>query len=320
MRTRYLLIGVGLAAFTIAVVLLYRNLQRYSLAEVAQSVAAIPVETLLLGALLSFGSYAALSGFDFLALRYARVRLPYRSAALASFVSMSIGHNIGLAGAGSGALRYRFYSGWGVPAGDIIKIILFCGLTVGLGLLTLTGLANLFQPTLAASFTGASRTTTMLTGAGCLAAPLIYLMMVALRRRPVRIGPIYATLPSLPLAAAQLVVATTNYSLVAALLYVLLPTETDASYVAVISVYVLATVAAMASQVPGGLGVLEAVVIALVPEADVIAALIVFRTLYFLVPLAIGGSIFLGRELAPGRPGTAMSAARRWRSEKRSRV
>ncbi|MBL28293.1 MAG: hypothetical protein CMM50_12185 [Rhodospirillaceae bacterium] len=320
MRIRHLFIGVGLAAFTIAVILLGRNLRQYSVADIAQSVAAIPAETLLLGVGLTVASYTVLAGFDLLAVRYAGARLPWRAVALASFVSMSIGHNIGLAGFGSGALRYRFYAGWGIRPGDVIKIILFCGLTVALGLVALAGLVSLLQPSLAARFTGASRTMTTLAGAACLAVPLLYLAIAGFRRRPVRVGRIYAAVPSLPLALAQLAVATANYALVAGLLYVLLAPETGASYAAVVSVYVLATVAAIASQVPGGLGVLEAVVIALVPDANVVAALIVFRALYFLVPLTIGGGIFLVRELSPGRPGTALWAARRWQRERRSRA
>src|SRR3546814_10919571 len=89
----------------------------------------------------------------------------------------------------------------------------------------------------------------------------------------------------------------------------------DVSYVAVASVYVLAILAAIVSHVPGGLGVLEAVVLMLVAEsagseACIIGVLVAFRVVYFLVPLALGSVLFAGSELARR---VRKSAGRQWR-------
>ena len=89
-----------------------------------------------------------------LAVRYIGAKLPYRRIALASFTSLSIGHTLGVAAASSGAIRYRFYSRWGIGAGDIARIILFCAMTTGLGLNTLMGLALLLRANMATELLG----------------------------------------------------------------------------------------------------------------------------------------------------------------------
>ncbi|MGO7859663.1 UPF0104 family protein, partial [Rhizobium ruizarguesonis] len=86
------------------------------------------------------------SCFDVLAIRSLGKSLPYSRIALASFIILSLGHNIGFAGLISGAFLYRFYSRWGLTAEDVAKIILFFGVTVGLGLITLGGLAMIVNP------------------------------------------------------------------------------------------------------------------------------------------------------------------------------
>jgi uncharacterized membrane protein YbhN (UPF0104 family) len=92
-------------------------------------------------------------------------------------------------------------------------------------------------------------------------------------------------------------------------LYQLLPPASDIGYFVVATVYVLANVASIFSHVPGGLGVLEAVVIHLMPQAAVIGALVVFRVIYFLVPFAIGAALFAAYELAQRRRASGAPSA-----------
>ena len=114
--------AIGLAAF-----LLYRTLSRYSLDQLVEAVSAVPVPRLLGAAGFAAASYLCLTCFDYLALRYVGKPLPYPKAALASFTALSLGHNIGLAALSSGAVRYRFYSRWGLSTGEVAKVIVFCG-------------------------------------------------------------------------------------------------------------------------------------------------------------------------------------------------
>lgn len=282
---------VGLAAF-----LLHRTLSGYSLAELEAAIRAVPAERLAFAALFAAGSYACLTGFDTLAVRYVGRDIAYPRIALTSFVSLSLGHNIGLAALSSGAIRYRFYSRWGLTAGDVAKIILFCGLTVGLGLAALAGVALVAQSGLAADILGLPQATVIALGAGCLTAVAAYLILAATLRRPLRIRHWELEIPRLRLAAAQVVIGTVNFALVAGCLHQALAAVSDISYAGVASVYVIANVATLVSHVPGGLGVIESVVLHLVPAAQVIGALLVFRIVYFLIPLALGSATFAATE------------------------
>ena len=155
-RMTWLKRAIAVAVIALAAGLLYNTLSGYSLDQILQSIKAIPLPRLALAAGFAAASYFCLSWFDWLAVRYAGTPLPYRRCALASFCSLSLGHNIGFAALSSGAIRYRFYSRWGMSVGQIAKLIIFCGVTVGLGLLTLAGIALLWRPDLAAKMLGLS--------------------------------------------------------------------------------------------------------------------------------------------------------------------
>jgi len=104
-------------------------------------------------------------------------------------------------------------------------------------------------------------------------------------------------MPPPRLALAQLAIGPINFAMVAACLHQTLSGMGDVSYLAVAAVYVIANVTALISHVPGGLGVIETVVLYLLPGANVVAALIAFRAIYFLLPLCIGGPLFAVTEL-----------------------
>jgi glycosyltransferase 2 family protein len=283
---------VSLAAF-----LLYRTLSRYSFDEIVASVRAVPAARLAGAAGFAAASYLCLTGFDWLAVRYAGKPLPYRKTALASFCSLSLGHNIGLAFLSSGAIRYRFYSRWGLSAGDVAKVILFCGTTVGLGLAILGGVALLLRSDLATEITGLSRAVVIGLGLACLAAAAAYLLLSAFVRRPLTFRSWTLEMPPLRLALGQVVIGPLNFACVAACLHQALASVADSPYLAVASVYVIANVTSLISHVPGGLGVIESVVMFLLPGASLIGALLVFRFVYFLVPLALGGITFAITEI-----------------------
>jgi uncharacterized membrane protein YbhN (UPF0104 family) len=291
-RWRWLGPALAVVLVTLAAFLLYRTLSQYSAAEIAESVTSIPSGRLALAGLFAAASYLCLTCFDFLALRYVGQKLPYPKVALASFCSLSLGHNIGFAALSSGAIRYRFYSRWGISGGDIARIIVFCGLTVGLGLGILGALSLLLRPDLAAKMTGLSQAALVAIGVAALAGVAVYLALAATVRKPLRIRRWSIEMPPLRLALAQIVIGPLNFACVAACLYHALAGLGEVSYLAVAAVYVTANLTALISHVPGGLGVIETVVLYLLPGAKVIGALVAFRVIYFLIPLTIGAPLF----------------------------
>ncbi|WP_134499148.1 lysylphosphatidylglycerol synthase domain-containing protein [Microvirga pakistanensis] len=295
-------VAIGLAAF-----LLYRTLSRYSVDQLIGAVAAIPVGHLSAAAGFAAASYLCLSCFDYLALHYVGRPLPYYKAAWTSFTSLSLGHNIGLAFLSSGAVRYRFYTRWGLSAEQVAKVIAFCGITVGIGLLVLGGVALLLRSSLAVEITGLSQSIVVFLGTACLALPALYLVLAAFVRRPLRIWRWSLEVPSLRLAVGQAAIGSINFACVAACLHQALAAVTDVAYVGVASVYVIANTTALISHVPGGLGVIESVVMYLLPGQDLIGPLLVFRFVYFLIPLCLGIPLFVITELVYRRKNHASS-------------
>jgi glycosyltransferase 2 family protein len=273
----------------------YRALREHTLADILASIAAIPNLNLALALGFVAASYLCLTGFDALAVRYAGRSLPYRQVALTSFVSLSIGHNVGGAAFSSGALRYRFYSGFGLSALDVGKIIVFCGLTVTLGLVTLAGIALLLGPELGLG--GFELDPTMARGLGalCLAAVGIYLLLAWRLTEPLVVRGHDFRMPSVRIAAGQVLVGTANFACVAAALHQLMAGA--ASYAQTVTAYVLGNIAGILSHVPGGLGVLEFIIGSLLGHAEAIGALIVFRVLYFFLPLLLGGTLLASTEV-----------------------
>jgi hypothetical protein len=280
------MIGAGATVGALALLFVYRELTRYSLEAVLAAIRDIPAPHLALAALFTALSYLTLTLFDTLGIRYAGKHVPYPRIALASFCSLSIGHNVGFAALSSGALRLRFYSRAGLEVGDVARVILFCAATVALGLLALAAAVLLFaRPPYEL---GLEPATARLLGAACLALLVAYLARCAFARAPLRLGRWSVPVPSFRLALAQIAVGLVNFSFVTAALWQSLAAATGARYTDVVVGYVMGVIAAILSHVPGGLGVIEAAVLFVVPGAGAIGGLVLFRVLYYLVPLLLG--------------------------------
>lgn len=290
-----LLIAVAICA---AAYLVYRAFTRYTLDQIFESLSAIPPWRI--GAAMGFAaaSYLCLTFFDYLALRSTGRALPYRSVALASFVSLSIGHNVGFAALSSGAIRYRFYARWGLGPRQVANVIILCGLTVGLGLAGLGGIGLLLYPSDARMLMGIDRSLVLLLGIACLAAPCLYLVLsVMIGGHPLRLWKWSFNLPGPTIATAQIAVGILNFAFVAACLHQLTYPFAQVQYAKVASVYAIANATALASHAPGGIGVLEASVLYLLPAEASIGAVIAFRIIYFFVPFGFGLPLFLMSEV-----------------------
>lgn len=310
---RWLKIALVLAVLGLAGFLLRRALQGQDPAVLWQTIKAAPAPRLW-GALgFALASYACLTLFDYLALRYAGKPLAYPRVALASFTSLSLGHNLGFAALSSGAIRYRFYTRWGLSGVEVAKVILFCGATVGIGLAMLTAISLALQPELAVTLTGLSPAHLSLIGGAIVVALLGYLAACAFLRGEVTLRGHRVKLPSLRLALGQFAIGTINFALVAACLQQALAIVAETSYPDVAAAYVLANLATLVSHVPGGLGVIETVVGHLFAAGQVIAGLVLFRLVYFIVPLLLGALLFAASELLIRRGATG--SAGRGRSE-----
>ena len=294
MKRTHILHALVALAVLVAGWLIYRTLNQYSFEDIRNSVAAIPKANFALALAFAACSYLCLTLFDFLALHYVGRPLSYPRAALASFTSLAIGHNVGVAALSSGAVRYRFYTRWGLGTEEIAKLIVFCGVTVGLGLITLAGLCLLLLPGTAGKVAGLGTMASAALGIACLALSALYLLLSAFLRGDVKVRNWRFALPAPRLAAAQIAVGTVNFAFVAACLHQLLSGE--AGYMETTAAYVVGNLTALVSHVPGGLGVLEATIGFLLGGAASIGALIAFRVVYFFIPLPMGLVLLLASE------------------------
>lgn len=240
---------------------------------------------------LTAASYLLLTFYDVLALQVIGKRLPWRTAALASFTSYTLSHNLGLSLITGGSARYRIYSGSGLDAADIMRVIANASLAFWSGVIAMAALALVLHP--AALPMGSLLIAPALQKAlgGAVLAVLAGLLWMGGRGgRSLRIGRLVLPLPSARQSLAQIGVAGLDLLAASAALFVLVPGLALQAFPLFFLAYALAIIAALVTHVPGGVGVFEAVIIAAVPDGTkpaMLAALIAYRAIYYLLPLLV---------------------------------
>lgn len=278
------LIGLGFAA-------LEHLTQEVRFADVRAAMHALSPHRIVLALLATAGSYLALTFYDVLALRVIGRPLPWRTAALASFTSYTLSHNLGLALLTGGSARYRIYTAAGLDGPDVARVVAIASGTFWAGVVSVTGAALLLHHG-PLDLVGLKLSATQVAVAGWSIAILAVasLAACALVRKPIRLLGFTIPLPTPTQLLLQIAIALIDIACASAALFVLIPGATPALLPAFILAYALGIVAAVVTHVPGGIGVFEAVVLAVVPagRATLFAALIAYRVLYYLLPLALG--------------------------------
>ena len=290
--TRLASVLLGLALLGIAVRTLGQEFSRHPPQEIWEKVQAIPTETLAIALGLTTMNYIILTGYDTLALHYARSPLKYRRSALVAAIAYAISNNIGFTFLSGGAIRYRFYRRWGVSVGAIAQVIVFCNFSFWIGFFTVGGLLFMLEPATASELLHLPLNIIQPLGALFLGAMVGVLGWSLWGKHAIKLRQWYLPHLSFPIALGQLTVTFADWASVAALLYVLLPASLLPSFVSFLGIYLLAKVAGVVSNVPGGLGVFETVILLSLapPEASttqVLGVFLAYRGIYYWVPLAI---------------------------------
>lgn len=302
-RSAPLLVVLVLAG---ALVVLQRQLGDHPWDQLPSALADIGPGRVLLAVAATVASYLAMTGYDALALRYVEFRLPYRRFAAASFVATAFGNSLGASAVVGAALRARVYSSWGVPAFAITRIAGFNLVTLALGCLVLGAVGVLLAPQQIAAALGVSVVAVAGLGVVLLAAAAGYLAWCGDGKAPLAVRGWRIDRPSRRLALAQVGLSTLEWLLMAAVLYALLPDQGDGGvgFALFATVFVVATVAGLVSNVPGGLGVFEVVLLTGlgggVAPAELVTALVAYRIVYYLVPLTLAGVLLGGLEARRG--------------------
>ena len=281
---------IGLATVGFTGWLLYKELRGHSLEDILAAIRAIS----LLRWGLSIGctglAYAALAWYDQIALAHLGRRLSWRFVGLVSFTTYALAHNIGATLFSGAVARYRAYSAKGLSGAEVGVIVAFTSLTFTLGNL-LTGAATLLlHPALIKRFVDGPSWSAHALAAALLAGPWAYVLGSLFHLRPRHVAGFEIVYPRPPIAARQMLVAPIELIGAAGIIYFALPPEVNPGFLDVLGVFLASFSISLVSHAPGGLGVLEYSFLKFMPDVpatDLIAALLVFRLLYLIAPLAI---------------------------------
>jgi uncharacterized membrane protein YbhN (UPF0104 family) len=296
-------IAASLLIIGIAITTLVRTLKGVDIGVVLVALAEKPLLQIALAALCVTGSFCTLTFYDLFALRtIGKKHVPYRIAALSSFTSYVIGHNIGATVFTGGAIRFRIYSDYGLTAIDVAKICFVSGLTFWLGNLFVLGLGMAWHPWAASAMDLLPPSINRLIALGCLAGIAAYLAWIFTGKGRRELGQHgwKVVLPSARLTLVQIAIGVADLGFCALAFYLLMPVYPDIDFVSVAVVFILATLLGFASHAPGSLGVFDAAMLVALPQftrEHLVATLLLYRVLYFVFPFMLAITILGTREL-----------------------
>ncbi|MFM9848657.1 MAG: UPF0104 family protein [Hyphomicrobiaceae bacterium] len=294
-------LALNLIVVSIAFFILYRTLRNVDLQKVWATMADTSVWTIALAGLFVAGGYVTMTLYDYFALRTIdRPDVPYRAAALAGFTSYAIGHNMGATALVAGAVRLHVYSAWGLSILEVAKIAFITGLTFWLGNTFALGLVLTFAPDLAAAVTHLQPWINQVLGAVALAVIAGYVAWLLPQPRALSHRDWHMALPNARMTLVQIAIGCLDLAAGALAFYVLLPDEPAIGFAVVAVAFLIATLLGFISHAPGSLGVFDtAMIVALsrYPTEHLIASLLIFRCLYFILPLAVAVAILAAREV-----------------------
>ncbi len=291
---------IGIALFLIALFWLHHIIGQYRWRDILQHMRAIRTSQLMAAVALTAAGYGCLTFYDALGLRFAGARVPYPRLALISFMGYAIGHNVGLNTLSGGAIRLRAYSVLGLPTKQIATVVAFGTLTFCLGAAALLGLSLLAEAPLSASVLHLHASIIIACGCMLLAVVLAYLMLACSRHEPLRWRKVCIPVPSPGIAFAQVAVASGDLLCAAGVLYSLLPVHTHLGFAPFAAMFIIAIAAGIISNVPGGVGVFESVLLLLyrtVPPDQLLGSLLAYRIIYYLIPFAAALCLLGAHEL-----------------------
>lgn len=296
----YLGVGASVLIACLAAWVLWRTFQRISVADVIQKMREVPAGALLFAAACAAGAFTTLALYEVVVVRYVKHCIGRAKPVITALIAFPLGHAVGQAMLSGGALRYRMYTPAGFSAMEVGATVLLCNLPYALGFGLLFDLALVFgAERLAPLFRISSQ---WLFALGCvgLAKDVGYVLFVKLRKAPIRLGGWAVNLPPLRLTLLQFLVGIVDVVFISSVLYVLLPESARLPYLPFLAVYLASVLAGVLSHVPAGLGVLESMLLLLlphVPPAELLASVLLYRVIYEVVPLVLALALWGAYEL-----------------------
>ncbi|HUO57989.1 MAG TPA: bifunctional lysylphosphatidylglycerol flippase/synthetase MprF [bacterium] len=266
---------------------------------------------------LSLGSYLALSLYDVLGLFHIHKLMSYGRILLTSFIAYSFSHNMGAAPITGGGIRYRLYSAWGLTVGEAANVLVICGMTFWIGYLTMGAVFFFLEPPELPPSIHLPFNSVFSIGTVCVTVVMLYLLSAVFFKKTIHILKWKFPTPSVGIVVSQMLVGCLDWTCSGGALFLLLPPN-SLNFPTFLSIYLLAQIVGFLSQVPGGLGVLETVIVLLLspllPASDVLGAMLAFRMVYYLIPFVMGLGAFSIYEIIRNKAGfkRALQILDRW--------
>ncbi|MDR3463753.1 MAG: lysylphosphatidylglycerol synthase domain-containing protein, partial [Beijerinckiaceae bacterium] len=290
-RIRHLFaVALSIGIFVLAAVVVVRTFTQISFDELRGAIASTGGDQIATAFLLTAVSFLALTGYDALALRQLKLHVPYPTTALASFTSYAISFTLGFPLITAGTVRYWIYSGKGLSGGKVASLTIIAGLTFWLGMALLIGIGFAVRANGVANLDHLDPLANRLIGIAIILALVGYLAWAAQGHRHAKIQGFRLELPGFWLTVGQLCLGLIDLCAASGVLFVLLSPPRAIDYLTFITVYVFGSLLGIASNAPGGIGVFEATMLKTVPahsEAALLASLLLFRIIYYLVPFVL---------------------------------
>ncbi|MEM8830330.1 MAG: UPF0104 family protein [Cyanobacteria bacterium P01_G01_bin.19] len=287
---RWLYPTLGFLLLSFSLYILNQELSRYRLQDILNSLALISDRQLFSAFIFAILGCFVISSYDLVAFSWLQYRLNIKRILFTTFITYAVSNTTGFTLLIGGGIRYRFYSFWGVPGKYIARIIALGNLTFWLGLLSLTGITFLINPLELPPPLNLNLILIRCIGIVALCCAGIYLESCRTRKK-IRLKNQTFCFPRLSISIAQIILFALDWALAAAVLHSLIPDYLGKSYLDFFNIYFLAMAASIMSNIPGGLGVFETVIIFLLPDTlsvpDILSSLLVYRAIRFLFPLAI---------------------------------
>ncbi len=302
-RRRLLSIAIGGALLLFAAWVLQRWAAHVTLEELLREMEEIGPTQVGLAVTFTALSFVALIGYEFYAVQFTRRRLPMPLVALYSFITQGIAHATGFAILVGATVRYKLYSARGFDLIDVAKIQIYFTTAFGLAVFTLGGLALLLDPGPLAAATDIATLWWRIVGTVLLVAVAGVVLVGAVMHRRFRLFGHLVDLPGLSATILLILLGVGDLLGIAAALHVLLPADLHLGFFQTLNIFVAALALGLVSNVPGSLGVFEGAVVLLIGPspglaAPLISSLIMFRAVYYMLPLLLAILSFGAVELS----------------------
>ncbi len=270
--------------------MLYRELRGMTWASLVDSFAAIPLSRWGYAIIATLVAYLALAEYDRIALIHLRRKIHWWFVAVTSFTTYSLSHNIGASLVSGTIIRFRAYGSRGLSPGEIGVLVGITTFTFLIGAALIGGVVLILRPEVLQRYFDVPDWAALTVGAILLAIIAFYLVGSLFNFKPLAIGRFRLNYPKPGVVIRQMIVGPLELAAAAAIIYFCLPAEGNPGFLTVLGIFVASFSLAIVSHAPGGLGVIEYVFLTGLDDMDkaqVLAALIVFRVLYLLLPFAL---------------------------------